>query len=133
MGNPDPSLNVQGVVRAHDLAREAAAAGVTTVFTSALKRTKETAAPLAALLNLTHPPSVVPDLSVFAASARAGLYGPVALVVGHSNTVPLMIDALVSPQPQIAVQGFDNLFIVSLTAGESQLIRLKYGAPPDQA
>src|SRR4051794_14300858 len=87
-GNPDPSLNVQGVIRANELARVAEAAGVTTIFTSELKRTRETATPLAARLHLAHPPSVVPDVPEFVAGVRAGQYGPVVLVVGHTNTVP---------------------------------------------
>ena len=131
IGNPDPSLNMKGVIRANELARVAAAAGVTKIFTSELKRTKETAAPLAARLNLAQPPLVAPGVAEFAAGAHAGLYGPVVLVVGHTNTVPPLIDALVSPQPTITIRGFDNLFIVSLTAGESQLVWLKYGSPSD--
>lgn len=129
IGNPDPSLTVNGKVRADQLARVAEAAGVTTIFTSELKRTKETAAPLVARLHLA--PSVVPDVAEFAAGARAGLYGPVVLVVGHTNTVSVMIDALVIPQPAVTIQGFDNLFLVSLAAGESQLVPLKYGSPSD--
>jgi phosphohistidine phosphatase SixA len=129
ISNPDPSLTVKGTVRADQLARVAEAAAVTTIFTSELKRTKETAAPLAVRLHLA--PSVVPDVAEFAAGARAGLYGPVLLVVGHTNTVSAMIDALVTPQPGVTIQGFDNLFLVSLAAGESQLVRLKYGSPSD--
>jgi phosphohistidine phosphatase SixA len=131
IGNTDPSLNMKGLIRANELARVAEAAGVTTIFTSGLKRTKETAAPLAVRLHLAQPPSVVPDVAEFAAGARAGLYGAVVLVVGHTNTVPPMIDALVSPQPTVTIQGFDNLFVVSLATGESQLVRLKYGPPSD--
>jgi phosphohistidine phosphatase SixA len=127
IGNLDPSLNTKGVIRAHELARVAELAGVSAIFTSELKRTKETAA----RLQLAQPPSVVPDVSEFAANARAGLYGPVVLVIGHTNTVPPMIDALVSPPPSIIFQGFDNLFVVSLAAGKSQLVWLKYGPPSD--
>jgi phosphohistidine phosphatase SixA len=129
IGNPNPSLTAKGVIRANELARVTEAAGITTIFTSELKRTKETAAPLAARLNLPQQPSVVPALAEFAAGVRAGLYGPVVFVVGHTNTVPPMIDALVTPQPGVTIQGFDDLFIVLLAAGESQLVRLKYGPP----
>jgi phosphohistidine phosphatase SixA len=128
VGNPDPSLNTKGVIRANELARVAEAAGVSAIFTSELKRTKETAAPLAARLDLARPPSVVPDVAEFAAGVRAGRYGPVVLVVGHTNTVPPLIDALVSPQPNIMIEGFDNLLVVSVAVGDSQLVRLKYGA-----
>jgi phosphohistidine phosphatase SixA len=131
IGNADPSLNEKGVIRANELARVVEAANVTTIFTSNLKRTKETAAQLAARLHLAQPPSVVPDLDEFAAGARAGSFGPVVLVVGHTDTVPPMIDALVSTQPNVTIQGFDNLLVVSLAAEESQLVRLRYGPPSD--
>jgi phosphohistidine phosphatase SixA len=128
IGNPDFSLNTKGVIRANELARVAEGAGVSAIFTSELKRTKETAAPLAARLHLAQPPSVVPDVAAFAAGVREGQHGPVVLVVGHTNTVPQMIDALVSPPPHITIKGFDNLLVVSLAAGQSQLVPLKYGA-----
>jgi len=131
IGNPDPSLNVKGVLRANELARVAEVAGVTAIFTSDLKRTKETVAPLATRVGLPQPLPVVSDVDQFAADVGAGKFGTVVLVVGHTNTIPLIIDALVSPPQSVAVQGFDNLYLVSLAIGASQMIRLRYGAPSD--
>jgi hypothetical protein len=53
------------------------------------------------------------------------------LVVGHTNTIPRMIDALAGSPQSVAVQGFDNLYVVSSAIGASQMIRLRYGAPSD--
>src|SRR5688500_2862630 len=75
-------LNAAGQVRAEELARVAGAAGVTAVFTSTLKRTKQTAAPLAAALNLQSKP-VPPSLPEFAAAVGSAATGPNILVVGH--------------------------------------------------
>lgn len=122
----DPSLNAAGQARALDLVRVAELAGVATIFTSPLKRTKETAAPLAARLGLTT--KVVPPADEFAIRAHMGQYGPVVLVVGHSNTVPEMIAALTNKPAPPFLEGFDNLVLVSLSAAETSVVNLKYGA-----
>lgn len=129
LGTDDPPLTPTGLIRAEELARVAEAAGVTTIFTSPLKRTKQTAAPLAVRLELTQPLPVVPSIGSFATGVRDGQFGSVVLVVGHSNTVPNMIDALLGQPTGVTISGFDNLFIVSLTSTESQLVWLKYGLP----
>lgn len=129
MGNPDPPLTTTGMIRAAELARVAGAAGVKTVFTSPLKRTIQTAAPLAMALGLPLPLPVVPEADEFAAAARAGQYGTVVLVVGHTNTIPELIDALLGIPAEVTVSGFDNLFVVSATATEAHLVHLKYGQP----
>ncbi|GIM93183.1 phosphoglycerate mutase family protein [Paractinoplanes toevensis] len=122
----DPPLNDAGRRRAEALAHVVGPAGVTTVFTSPLARTKQTVQPL----GLTA--GEMPGLAVVAGQARAGEYGPVVLIAGHSNTVPAVIAALGVPQPPVIPETeFDNLFVVTLTepAGAS-LLALKYGRNP---
>src|SRR5262245_31541725 len=85
----DPSLNAAGKTRASALAHTAGKAGVTAIFTSSLKRTKQTAAKVATGLGLQ--PQLVGEPAQFAQEVRSGGLGPVVLVVGHSNTVPQMI------------------------------------------
>jgi hypothetical protein len=128
--SPDPSLNDAGRERARSLAHVVGPAGVTAVFTSALARTKQTAAPALAILGIKA--CVMPDPRIVAGEIRAGEHGAVVLIVGHSNTVPGVIGALGVPEPLpvIGEHDFDNLFLVSL--GESAgagLLALKYGAP----
>jgi broad specificity phosphatase PhoE len=79
-------LNAAGRVRAAELVRVAEAAGVTSIFTSAAKRTKQTAAPLAAALHL-RPKPVSNSLSEFVAAVPSAATGSTILVVGHSTTV----------------------------------------------
>jgi broad specificity phosphatase PhoE len=123
----DPVLNAAGVQRAEELARVVGAAQVASVFTSALRRTKLTAAPLTTRLGLR--PSEVPPPEEFARQVRAGELGAVIMVVGHSNTVPEMIAALgVVTPPIIGEREFDNLFLVTVAGnGEMPLLALKYG------
>ncbi|MFI5492106.1 phosphoglycerate mutase family protein [Actinoplanes sp. NPDC051859] len=118
----DPDLNAAGRARAEALAHVAGSAGVATVFTSALKRTKQTAGPLLDLLGIDV--WEMPPPTVIVPRIAAGEFGQVVLIVGHSNTVPQVIAALGVPTPPVIGEtDFDNLFVV--TAGE--LLRLKYG------
>lgn len=125
----DPSLNDAGRARAEALAHVAGSAGVTTVFTSPLRRTKETVEPLLKRLGLVA--REMPDAATVARQAHAGEYGPVVLIAGHSNTVPEVIAALgVASPPVIHETRFDHLFAVSLTdSGQAGLLALTYGNP----
>jgi phosphohistidine phosphatase SixA len=123
----DPELNATGTARAEKLAHTVGAAHVASVFTSTLRRTKLTAAPLADRLGLRA--EVVPD--DLAGRVLAGELGAVVMVVGHSNTIPEMITALgVHTPPTIGEREFDNLFVVTVAdGGEASLLALKYGKP----
>lgn len=128
-GTADPELNVAGRRRAVDLARVVERAGVRTVFTSALTRTKQTVEPLAEQFGIA--PAEVPSAEELARAARAGRLNSPVLIAGHSDTVPLMIETLRGPPvPPIAAGEFDNLYVVTL-AGHSApgVLRLRYGDP----
>lgn len=116
----DPSLNDLGRRRAELLARTVAEAGVTAIVTSVLRRTKQTAQPLASRTQL-QPVVAGPDL---ADRIRAGSLGDVVLVVGHTNTVPPLVEELGGTPSPIGEREFDNLFVVTVDAGG---VRLKYG------
>jgi phosphohistidine phosphatase SixA len=125
----DPSLNDAGRQRAQALAHVVAPAGVTTVFTSSLRRTKETVGPTLQMLGIGA--REMPAPVTVAREARAGTLGAVVLIAGHSDTVPEAIAALGVPSPPVIGETqFDNLFVVTLTepAGAS-LLALKYANP----
>jgi phosphohistidine phosphatase SixA len=120
-------LNAAGRIRAEAIAHVAGAAGVTAVFTSTALRTKQTAAPLATALGVQAKP--VPDSLAQFVTAVMSAAGPAVLVVGHSNTVPQMIAALGATFPGPPIQGFDDLFVVTVAApNQVGVIRFKYGA-----
>jgi phosphohistidine phosphatase SixA len=123
----DPSLNAAGRLRAQALAYTVAHAGIGAIFTSELIRTKQTVAPIAARLSVLAreaPSTLIDDL-------LAGPDEAVALVAGHSNTVPKMIAALgvSGPPPMIGEADFDNLFVVTANPAthRATLVHLKYG------
>ena len=58
--------------------------------------------------------------------------GKIVLVVGHSNTVPVMIGNMGASKkvPPIAEAEYDNLYLVSIPwFGKTKTIRLRYGEP----
>ncbi|MEV6600997.1 histidine phosphatase family protein [Actinoplanes sp. NPDC051346] len=124
----DPSLNDAGRQRAEALAHVAGAAGVTTVFTSSLARTKETVRPLLEVLGISG--QEMPAPATVARKVRAGEFGDVVVVAGHSNTVPEVIAALGVPTPPVIGETqFDNLFVVTLTEPDgASMLALKYAA-----
>lgn len=127
--NDDPPLTPEGETRAKNLAKMLAKSGITTIYTTPFTRTRNTAAPLAAALNLT--PIEVKTGPTFAADMVAKLRalpaGSTALVVGHSNSTPAVAKALGIPNPPAIDDKteFDKIFIVTLTE-EPKLVVLTY-------
>jgi phosphohistidine phosphatase SixA len=120
----DPELSAAGTARAEALATALKDAGITAIFTTEYKRTQQTAEPLAKALGLTV--TVVPAKDIAALVERIGKSAGSVLVVGHSNTVPDVIEALgVDAAVQIADADYDNLFVVTTTPKPS-LLRLHY-------
>jgi broad specificity phosphatase PhoE len=125
MGN-DPPLSDAGHERAKRLAAALRSAEVTQIFTTEYVRARQTAAPLAAAAKITA--TVVP------AKDAAGLIQQVrgasgnVLIVGHSNTVPQILQQLGVTTPiAIAEAEYDNLFaVVRPASGEPTLVRLRF-------
>ena len=90
----DPRLSRAGVERATALAAMLAHAGVTHLYTSEFRRTHETLQPLAERCgrSIEVIPAGTPDAQV--AAIRGLPAGSVAVVAGHSNTVPELVRAL---------------------------------------
>jgi phosphohistidine phosphatase SixA len=127
----DPDITAQGRSRAQALADQLANAGVTRIIVTDLKRTEQTANPLATRLGIT--PEIVSVLlpahtdSVAAAVLRHR--GETILVVGHSNTVPQIIAALGGRQPQnICDHQYSDLFVVTIPAsGSTRVVHRHFG------
>ncbi|HSV62599.1 MAG TPA: phosphoglycerate mutase family protein [Chthoniobacterales bacterium] len=120
----DPDLSEAGRARAESLANLLKDASISAIYTSELKRTQQTAAPIAKILHL--------EPTVIAAKDRAALLAKLkdssgnVLVVGHSNTIPDLIEALGVATPiSIADNDYDNLFVVVLEE-KPRLIRLHF-------
>ena len=133
----DPALSPAGTARAEALATALANAGVTAIYTSQFRRTRDTAQPLATRLNV---PVTVFEITqangssypaALAADVLAKHRGGVIAVVSHSNTVPPIVKALSGKDvPAITDPEYDHLFIVTVPAsGAARVIKTTYGAP----
>ena len=139
-GDGDDTLSEAGRQRAERLASMLKDAGITHIFVSDLRRTLETAQPLARVRNLSPSRIAIPaqgrgKISASELQVRATLLAisklprtAVVLVVGHSNTVPMFLTRLgYGPSLTIGDTEFDNVFVVTPRATRApSVIRLRY-------
>ena len=132
----DPVLSEAGQRRAVDLAVALSDADLTHVFTSPLQRTVLTARPAAEAHAIT------PEAISFEGGTEAHILriaeriralpdDAVVLVVGHSNTVPLIAAALGETGPSdMADCEYDRLTVISVEDdGDSPAVIGRYGEP----
>jgi phosphohistidine phosphatase SixA len=107
-------------------------AGVTAIVTTQLERSKATARPLAEALHIT--PEVVRtggpagDHVKQVAAAAMKHAGGVVLVVGHSNTVAEIVEALGAKKPApICDEEYDGLYLVVIQNGSAKVVKGRYG------
>jgi phosphohistidine phosphatase SixA len=110
----DSALSAAGEARAQALAVKLRDAGITSIWTTDLKRTQQTARPLADALHLT--PHVLPAKDTAALIAALRAEKGRALVVGHTNTLPEVAQAF-GAKIELGEPDFDLLFVIA--AGES--------------
>lgn len=121
---PDQGLSAVGWARAEALAERLADARIEAIYTTDYRRTRETAAPLAARLELEPRLYDPNDLAGFAARLREALpeAGGTVLVVGHSNTTPELVGLLGGePGSPIAEDEHDRLYRVGLPSGATEV------------
>lgn len=129
----DSPLSAAGEARAQALADLLAEVEVGAIYATPYRRTTQTARPLADRKGLAvEEIGGTAEVMVAATAARVREHGPedVVLVVGHSNTVPLLLTALGHPEEvTIAEDEHDDLFVVVPDPdGPPVVLRLRYGA-----
>jgi phosphohistidine phosphatase SixA len=123
-GGLDPGLSPAGQSRAQELIHVLDDTGVTAIIVSHFVRTQQTAAPLATHLGLIPQQISATDTTAIRNAITAAGAG-VILIIGHSNTVPGVIQALGAGSfPDIVASEFDNMFVVQ----GSSTVHLRYGA-----
>jgi broad specificity phosphatase PhoE len=123
MGSSDPKLSAAGTARAEKLLAMLADANIAAIFTTEYTRTKDTAAPLAAKLKLT--PEIIAAAQLNALIEKIKSHpDDTVFVVGHSNTVPMIIKALGGPDVSIGDNDYDSLFFY--VPATKTLTRVRY-------
>lgn len=124
----DSPLSPAGEARAARLAALLKDAGITRIYTTDLRRTMQTAAPLADALHLTPLALKAGDQAALLARLHAAAVHDRILVVGHSNTVPALLQALgVTPAVTLKDDEYDNVFLVVLAPGaQPRLFRFRF-------
>jgi broad specificity phosphatase PhoE len=132
----DPGLSEVGQRRAAELARQLAdvdvVAGIDAVYATSFRRSAETAKPIADALKLQVRSYDAGDTEKFLNELVKAEKGKIVLVVGHSDTVPVMIGNMGASKrvPPIAADEYDNIYIVSIPwFGKTKTLRLRYGEP----
>lgn len=125
---PDPELSLEGEDRAIALTRFLRHNKIDAVFTSELRRTKDTAAVLVRQRGITPVVVKADDVKALVAQIQALPEDAVVLVVGHSNTVPSIIAALgVTDKVAIRDDEYGRVFVVTPTkSGRSSLLEFAY-------
>lgn len=131
----DPGLIKKGQARAKALAKMLGADEITTIYSTPYRRTMETVAPLAERLGLQietldiDPRDLPGHAEAVARVVRDDHPGDHIVIVGHSNTVPMILKALGVPDPpELADPDYGDLFVVVL-AGKNppQVVHLRFG------
>lgn len=126
---PDALLSPQGQQRAECLAHVLKDAGIKRIYVSDVKRTQQTAEPLAKALGIK--PVVVPakDTNTLVKDVFYGAGGN-ALVVGHGDTLPLVIQRVQAGTiPPIGENEYDGLYVLTVLEGSSTpVLKLHYCA-----
>jgi broad specificity phosphatase PhoE len=125
----DPPLSAAGIVRARELARVLADAKVSAIYVTPWQRNRRTAQPLADRQGDTL--IVVDAIDETVARLRTRHPGQTVLAVGHSNTVPQIVEQLTGEKvPAFGEGDYDRLYVITLTPGRpGRLLALRYGAP----
>ena len=132
----DPGLSPAGQRRVAELTRQLkdadVVAGIDAVYATPYRRTEETARPIAEALELPINSYDAADTEAIMERIVRDHKGKIILVVGHSNTLPLLMANMGASKkvPAIAENEYDNIYIVSIPwFGKTKTIRLRYGEP----
>ena len=136
-GTKDPPLLPEGTVRAACLAQVLSDVEVTHVFATDLQRTALTIEPLATSKALEVRALPASDIEPLAETLRALPEGSVAVVAGHSNSIPQLAALLGAPLGELNNKGYipdtehDRLIEIVLSHGvvAGPATQLRYCAP----
>jgi broad specificity phosphatase PhoE len=130
----DSPLTEAGSQRSQTLVRVAEGAGVSAIYSTQFKRNRDTVQPTSERLGVavTEMPVNLQSPGDYGKTLAREIMekhsGRTVLVVGHSNTIPLILEGLTKRPPTIDGAEYGDLFIVTVPpSGEARLIKAQYG------
>ncbi len=138
-GTRDPALLPAGIERANCLPRIGRHLAVTHLFATDLKRTQQTLQPLADAHRLSIEITPASEIDALLAKLQSLAPGSVAVVAGHSNTLPALVSSFGVTLPELDDRGnipaheHDRLIEVVTTGAPNPavLLNLRYCAASD--
>jgi broad specificity phosphatase PhoE len=121
----DPALTAAGKARAQCLADLLAPAAVTDVLSTDYQRTRDTVGPVAAHHGRTLE-VLDTDASGWVERLRALPPGAVAVVAGHSNTIPALVRDLTGQAVTLADDQYDRLFVLAVHDAGGSMLAMRY-------
>ena len=126
--NPNPDLTEAGQARALALSQVLADAGVTRVLSTPYTRTRETGRPTAEAGGVPVTELSGGAVAPFVEAVRAASPEDVILIVGHSNTVDKIAQALGDAHPETLTDcDYDRLVVLTLDGDRTRVVRGRYG------
>ena len=136
----NPQLSPRGQMRAQALARHLQDAGINAVYSTGYIRTIDTVSPLAKTLGLSVSLEPIHDINAFSDNAITRYHealvtqlqrmhqDDVVLIVGHSNSLPGLLQTLGHPESiAITSEEYDNLFVViPRLGGPPSVLRFRF-------
>ncbi len=125
----DPDLTPEGRARAARLRDRLAREEVSRVYTTDTQRTRQTAAPTADQQGVEVTLYSPDALEAFASSLKEQHDGKTVLIVGHSNTTPILANLLAGGEEFAAISDDDygNILVVTVPpTGTSRTQHLRY-------
>ena len=123
----DAPLSPAGEERARVLAKALGDAGVRRIFVTEVRRVQQTAEPLAARLHLE--PVVIPQKNTAELVKQLKALGDdeTVLVVGHTTTIPAIVEGLGATVAPVADAEYDRMVFVVTGPGKAHVVTLRYG------
>jgi len=115
----DPQLTEEGIVRAEHWAEFLEKANIDAIYSTKTKRTLSTAAPISELTNLD---IIVYDAKTVDINKIVKVNkGKTIVVVGHSNTIPKMVNKLLGEEKYDLIEddNYGNLYVVTVENGKA--------------
>lgn len=131
----DAGLSPAGVRRADALRRALSDAHVAAIYSSPFGRARQTGLALAAQLQDSVRVMDADDVEGIVARVHREHRGQTVLVIGHSDTVPKILEAFCERAlPDLGDIDYDRMYVVTLVPGRpATLLKLRYGDVPEPA